>query len=494
MADDQNSSGAQPFVPPTGVTLDLSKSVSVDSSAQPQQSAYVPPPGVTLDMTKSVPVAPAATAQTSTQPEAGFAGGFMKPIAETVVGAGNLIGRGAEIILGKPKGSLTATISHPQPLSGTGELGQVAGNVSEWMAGEEGLKALGEIADVSAHVANASKYIKSPAAWAEYLKESPKAAWLLKAIGNVAKSSTEGATVGAAQGGVQGAATDNTAQGAKTGAITGGVGGAVSGVAGEAADAYRRLRVNPFKAFREGASVAQAPAADAVKSAVDEAALKSGVPKPLTLPTGNLIEGSQSILDKPLQSIAAKERVAYKQIDDAVGFDLKEAKLKLKNDQYAIKQLGDTPADKAQAIQLQKAIDDNAKSITIAENKLVQAGLDPKAGDVIHTARMAGEDFKNAIVRATSPDGTIATNKLLNQSKALRFSKRGDRLTQFMGKDAADDYMKALQSAHDDGIAAVKTQQVIKWIGTKALQGAGAALGLTAIGEIGKKVVEHSTQ
>ena len=157
---------------------------------------------------------------------AGAAGGALKPQAEATTGIMNLIGRGAEIMLGHPKGSLTGTISSEQPLSTSGEIGKVAGDTAQWMAAGGAVDKLGELAAVAGDISRASEFLKTPAAWAEYLKQSPKAAWLLKAIGGVAK----GATTGAAVGGAQGAATGNTAKGAERGAALGGAMGAVAPV------------------------------------------------------------------------------------------------------------------------------------------------------------------------------------------------------------------------------------------------------------------------
>ena len=51
--------------------------------------------------------------------------------------------------------------------------------------------------------------------------------------------------------------------------------------------------------------------------------------------------------------------------------------------------------------------------------------------------------FKKAIVRSTDPDGSVNVDRLLTQSKALRFTKYGDRLSQFFGDAKAADEAKA---------------------------------------------------
>jgi hypothetical protein len=246
-------------------------------------------------------------------------------------------------------------------------------------------------------------------------------------------------------------------------------------------------RVNPFREILKGKSIAQAPAESAVRGGV-----AAGVTEPSVaagIATNPILEGSKTVLDEPLSSLATKEKAAYKAVDDAAGFDVKEAKLGLKNDQYNLKQLGNTEADKATRTKLQAAIADSTKRISDAEAKLSAAGIDPKAADVLHTSRMAGQDFKNILVRNTAPDGTINVDSLLKQSKMLRFSKRGDRLMQFMGKDAADQYMTQLEAAQKAGMHAMKVQKLAKWVGGLAATGLGigagvhAATGLLALGE-----------
>jgi hypothetical protein len=266
-----------------------------------------------------------------------------------------------------------------------------------------------------------------------------------------------------------------------------GVGAATKAFGAEApvaAPAASPLSNNPFRAILKGKEVAQAPAEAAVREGVT-AATPSGAPA-----SGPILAGSKTILDDPLSQLAVKEKAAYRAIDQAAGFDLKEAKLGLKNDQYKLAQLGNTPADIATRKTLQASIDDSTARISDAEAKLAKANIDPKAADTLHTARMAGMDFKNLLVRSTAPDGTINVDKLLNSSKVLRFSKRGDRLAQFMGKDAADNYMTQLEAAQKAGVHAMKVQQVAKWIGGLVAKGIGisaaAGAGYEAVKLLGE--------
>ncbi len=191
-----------------------------------------------------------------------------------------------------------------------------------------------------------------------------------------------------------------------------------------------------------------------------------------------ILKGNQTVLAEPLDALMAKEKAAYDVIDKTAGFDLKEAKLQLRNDEWAVKQPGVSPE---QQLTIQDRIANNTAQINKAEAKLSAAGIDPKSGDAVHTARMAGQDFQNVLVRATDADGNINLDKLLNQSKALRFAKRGDRLAQFMGKDGADEFMNQLQDAQKAGASSLKKQQIAKAVGTAVLKSI-PYLGAAALG------------
>ena len=194
----------------------------------------------------------------------------------------------------------------------------------------------------------------------------------------------------------------------------------------------------------QGDKVAQAPAQAAVRKV---AGAESDAP---------ILAGNETVLDEPLADLKARESAAYKQMDDTVGFDLKAEKAQLSVDKYRLAQLGNTDADAATRGDLIEAINDSTDRITDAESKLQEAGIDPKAADTLHQQRMAGNDFKKVLVRSTNPDGTINVDQLLKGSKNLRFDKRGDRLSQFMGDDGADSFMSDLQHAQKLGANAIR--------------------------------------
>jgi hypothetical protein len=238
-----------------------------------------------------------------------------------------------------------------------------------------------------------------------------------------------------------------------------------------------KIRFNPFRN----------PAADmgeaAVRGGVDSAATTQGVPRASAgRAILNATDGGTTVVDEPLQSLATKEKAAYKRLDDASGFDLKAAKDQLKLDQRAAKQPGVTPENLKT---IQNRIADTTDHITQAEKNLTDQGIDPKEGDRIHTARMAGQDFKAKLIQSTDDAGNVDVDKLLAKGKMLRFSKYGDRLTQFMGKEGADAFMNDLQDAQKAGIKSVNRNviagKIAKWVGGAVVTGAAGAAGYEAV-------------
>src|ERR1035437_3428615 len=178
-----------------------------------------------------------------------------------------------------------------------------------------------------------------------------------------------------------------------------------------------------------------------------------------------ILKGNETVLDQPLAALKEKEAALYKKVDDAAGFDLKAEKTQLANDKYKLGQLGNTDPDVSTRGNLVESINDSQDRITAAETKLRQAGIDPKAADVVHQSRMAGEEFKKVLVRSSNADGSIDVDKLLTGSKNLRFTKYGDRLSQFAGPQNADRLINTLREAQRTGVQAVKWQTIAKRIG-----------------------------
>jgi hypothetical protein len=220
----------------------------------------------------------------------------------------------------------------------------------------------------------------------------------------------------------------------------------------------------------KGEKVAQQPAQAAVRQA---AGASEEAP---------ILQGNTTVLDEPLANLKQQEAAAYKQVDDTVGFDLKAERAQLSNDQYKLAQLGNTDPDITARGNLTDAINDSQDRIDAAEQALQEAGIDPKAADTLHQTRMAGLDFKKALVRNTNPDGSVNVDGLLTASKNLRFTKYGDRLQQFMGEDGADEFMNQLQQAQELGAHAMKAQKIAKIV-SGLIAGGTATRLLTVKGE-----------
>jgi hypothetical protein len=232
----------------------------------------------------------------------------------------------------------------------------------------------------------------------------------------------------------------------------------------------------------KGRDVAQPGAQAVVRSGVQSSTETAGTADESI--AGNiqnqpLLKGNQTVVDEPLNAIKANESAAYQKMDDVAGFDVKAEKAQLANDQYKLKQLGNTEADNAARENLTESISDSQTRITDAESKIQQAGIDPKAADVLHQQRMAGMDFKKALVKNTNADGSINVSGMLRDAKNLRFNKYGDRLQQFMGKDGADNFVRHLDQLDKLGAHAVKAQRIAKWIGG-SIAGIGTAADIAS--------------
>ena len=262
-------------------------------------------------------------------------------------------------------------------------------------------------------------------------------------------------------------------------------------VAAEEAAPVAEAAVKPpglVKQIVQGKESVQPAAQSAVRTAAQASTETAGTADEsmaANIQNAPILKGNESVLDQPLSALKDKETALYKKLDDAAGFDVKAEKAQLANDQYKLKQLGNTDTDVTQRGNLLESINDSQDRITAAETKLRQAGIDPKAADVVHQSRMAGEEFKKVLVRSTNADGSIDVDKLLAGSKSLRFSKYGDRIGQFAGPQNADRLINTLAEAQRNGIKAVTTQKLAKIIGT--------GLGIPAVGAVGygvKKLLE----
>jgi hypothetical protein len=236
----------------------------------------------------------------------------------------------------------------------------------------------------------------------------------------------------------------------------------------------------------QGDKVALPTAQQAVRQAVQSSAEAAGTADESvasSIQRQPLLKGNATVVDEHLSALQKQEQAAYAKMDEAAGFDVKAEKQQLANDQYKLKQLGNTDADVTQKGNLIESINDSQARITDAEAKMKDAGVDPDVADTIHKQRMAGNDFRKALIKNTSADGqSVNVDGMLKASKALRFAKYGDRLEQFLGsKEAADGFMSELQQAQELGARALKAQNIAKMVlrylphAIGAIGGVGAA-------------------
>ena len=412
---------------------------------------------------------------------AGAAGGFTKTMGEATAGIGNLIGRGAEIMLGKPKGSLTGTVTSEQPLNHVGVAGEIAGDTAQWMAGEGAITKLGELANAAGEIANASKYLKTPTAWAEYLKQSPKATWLLKAISNMG----HGAATGAAVGGVQGSATGNTVQGAEHGAEL----GTTAAVVAPAIEGVVNKIPNPWAAARTAArglynTAANTNIGKALTGSTIQPELQTGIKDVWnTVAQNEGVPGlghNVSVRDAGQQIgdyILDRSKTAYKQIDDATGGKfqpiedkIKAVNLKLRsvtNDEEEAKVL----ADKTRLLWQQDQVFDEAAKNGVDRKTVEAAKADFKKAqsifdinDQIQKASLEGVKLgnKGADLEPEKVNPS-SLQKGLNRLQNLKVdSSQVNRLSQGVGDDLGEELINHATTAKVNAAKIARNKAIAK--------------------------------
>jgi hypothetical protein len=404
--------------------------------------------------------------------------------------------KGLTSMLGGVSGIVGGPKAEPQETQAKGPAewtGDALESLAEFYAGDASFRALG-----------VGEKLKTLGDVAKVLKDHP----VLARLAATGATALRTGGVAGAQSLARGNSLDDAA---KTAAIAGGTGAALDTVvppivagakkliSGGGADAASSLpagsptpyqRPNPFRKLvmspkavgaMEEAATSQPAAQTAVRTAVGAA------------PDAPILKDATTIVDQPIKDLYTRAKAAYKNVDDIAGFDVKAEKLALSNDQYSLKQLGNTDADNAARIKLNESIEDSTKRISDAETQLKTAGVDPKQADNINKAMKAGEQFKTLLVRNTNPDGTVRVDSLLNGAKVLRFNpKYGDRLAQFFGqggdpgagKAAADNFIADLQAAQKAGKAAgqkaLDSRELRNMVLKYVVPSAGAALGAAA--------------
>lgn len=233
----------------------------------------------------------------------------------------------------------------------------------------------------------------------------------------------------------------------------------------------------------KGKNVGQSQAQDAIRQAA-----KAGSDG-LSTVQGNSLRAT---LDEPIAALHDQAAASYKQLDDAVGFDLKAEKAQLANDQYKLSQLGNTDADVTQRGNLVEAINDSQSRIADAEKTLSDKGIDPRVADQQFQKAKAAEEFRDKVLHNQNViEGNAAQGQpeSVNIDAAIRESQKlmdkdkfgTSRLEQFMGKDNAAKYMSELRRYQQQGIHAVKLQNFAKGVARYAAIGGGLELAHAGI-------------
>lgn len=278
--------------------------------------------------------------------------------------------------------------------------------------------------------------------------------------------------------------------------LTGGAGAEVEGLEGAAdvggaAEPEAAATAEPgiVKQVLQGAKAAQPGTQAAVRSGVQassEAAGTADESLAANITNTPIVNGGNTVVDEPLATLREQEQAAYNKMDETAGFDVKAEKEQLANDQYKLKQLGNTDADITQRGNLIESINDSQDRIAEASQKMQDAGIDPSTADTLHQQRMAGQDFRKSLIKNTNAgSGDLNIDGLLNDAKNLQNSKYGNRLEQFMGKDGAAKYVDQLQQMQKLGASAVKANKLAKLVGGWAaggvVGGVAASLGYEAL-------------
>lgn len=237
--------------------------------------------------------------------------------------------------------------------------------------------------------------------------------------------------------------------------------------------------VNPFRAQRQAMTAAD-EAANAI--AADSKVAAGAAPSEA---------GMRPALDTHIANIAARERAAYDSINAAAGTDMKSLYDKRELLQDAL----DDPTT-ANSDTLMERMKDVENQIQNGENNASKGGVDVqkalKQAKADTQQRYAVQEVKRqlfnneSVVKGNAAHGAdeeinidAAIKAVEKLDKPSRYAPEGtpSRLEQAMGKDGADEFVKALYDAQKAGKLAVKVKNLGTWaakvLGTGLLGGAG---------------------
>jgi hypothetical protein len=348
--------------------------------------------------------------------------------------------------------------------------GAVAESLLEFVLGDEALKGLA-LAD---KIGVASKI-------ADIATKNPYIGKILQHGVNAARMGTVGTAEALAKGATPGEAV-------KTGVVTG-VGGEALSAAAEAAPSVIQ-RINPFRAkavsagatseapgfvkqVLQGEKVAQAPAQEAVQTAVKSAGKDIGLS---TVQPAGL----RTIAEEPINAVNGLKKSAYGEVDKAAGTDLKTlyGKLDAISDKIDL-----TPSGSPEEAQLEAQRTSQMQTIEDAKQAARAKGVDVdkmlEKGDALHTKEMALRDFQKnylknpSIIEGNSAMGTPETANVDRGIKVLQKmqdnTKYGaPRLEQALGKQGAYQLLKDMYAAQRLGAKAIDAQKLMTKIGNIA--------------------------
>ena len=236
------------------------------------------------------------------------------------------------------------------------------------------------------------------------------------------------------------------------------------------------------KQIVQGEKVAQPGARAALRSGAQASAVDAGVEA--SAETGGSI---RSLMNEPIESLAAKERAAYDTINNASGTDLKS----LYDHVEAVQDALDDPTNVSNRSALQEDLKNTQESIAKGEAKATENGVDPNTLNQAKEMTKQRYSMENVDSKLFNNEGVVngnvehgapetiniksAIRQVENLDKPSKFAPRGTptRLEQALGVDGAKALKQGLYDAQKAGQTAATRQTVAKWV--------GGSLGLTAL-------------
>jgi hypothetical protein len=250
-----------------------------------------------------------------------------------------------------------------------------------------------------------------------------------------------------------------------------------------------------IRQLREGETIAQQPAQNAIRAAAQTAAEDAGV-GPIIGPD----QGIRTLMNRPIEAVAKVERGLYDTINEAVSSDGVKRDLKSLYDyREGLQDALEDPAQVANKSKLQEALTTTQDTIDKGEAVAQQNGV---TLDTLDKARQATQQryamelsdqklFNNeSVIKGNVAHGepeTINVDAAIRQVETLdkvnKYAPRGTptRLEQMLGDKGAKALKQSLYDARKSGQTALTRQNLGKGLLRYAPHGIGAAAGLGGI-------------